>query len=162
MNYLIRINLILVLIVLAKCDYYSELGLIDLGEADLSHNKMCLNRMQKFYIKCTEEYAYKVKEKLYQTDDWNHKLVRKARCCGVLQAKRCFSSAARSIQYCGVREARAFEKLPIEKNKIYLMEKQCSDYIYGYSRCNNSNSFNASLKFFLTIILASLIINYIA
>lgn len=162
MNYLIRINLILVLIVLAKCDYYSELGLIDLGEADLSHNRMCLHKMQKSYIKCTEEYADKVREKLYQTDDWNHKLVRQARCCGVLQAKRCFSSAARSIQYCGIREARAFEKLPIEKNKIYLMEKQCSDYIYGYSQCNHSNSFNISLKVFLTIILASLIINYIA
>lgn len=120
---------------LSVCYYLPQ---INLGEVDLSKNPSCEKEMQSHLTKCTVEYRSRVEKAMKQSHfNVSSDLVRRATCCGIWNARRCASRGARISKSCGIVEARAFEKLPIEGDIIWIMDKQCDGLYFSSHQCSN-------------------------
>ncbi|XP_054158337.1 uncharacterized protein LOC128956644 [Oppia nitens] len=121
----------------AQCGQFPE---IDLGTVDLSHNPQCQLSMEPYITRCTNLYRYGVQQAMERYDfNVSAEPVKRATCCGVLRAQHCFARAARSRQpECGIREARAFEKLPIDADAVAIMNRQCDGYYLSSKVCSSS------------------------
>jgi hypothetical protein len=133
-----------------NCYYLPQ---INLGEVDLSKNPKCELEMQPYLTKCTVQYRKKVESAMKLANyDINSELVQRATCCGVWIAKYCVSRAVRSIKSCGIVEARAFEKLPIDSEPIAIINKHCDGYYYASKVCSMSQTINKTNYFLVVII----------
>lgn len=121
---------------------------IDLGEVDLDRNPKCRDQIQPFLNRCTNEYRYKV-QKAMERSNFNDsaELVRRHACCGIWVAQRCMTRAARSIPDCDIRDARAFEKLPIDADAIALVNRRCAGLDYASKQCSSSDALINGIPF---------------
>ena len=123
-----------------ECYSYPE---IHLGEVDLSSNPRCEAKMQPYLNRCTNEYRYNVQKAMERANNnESSELVRRVTCCGIWTAKYCMSRAARSQPECDIKEARAFEKLPIDSDAIAVMNRQCRGLYHTSRQCSAAVSVN--------------------
>ena len=129
---------------------------IDLGEVDLVSNPNCRDLIQPFLNSCTNEYRYKVQKAMERENfDENSERVRRAACCGVWVAQRCMTRAARSIRACDIKDARAFEKLPIDADAIALVDRRCHGLQYASKHCSSSVPHFTGINFVVLLFLCS-------
>jgi len=160
MKYLVLLSSILCLWTgWCECVYFPE---INLGTVDLSHNPKCMQRMDPHISRCTRIYRYGVQKAMENSNfSEDSEAVRRATCCGVLSARLCYSKAARSIADCHIRDARAYEKLPIDADAISTMNRHCSGYYLSSKLCSSSAQPSKSDKLFISRLVFILIILFL-